>query len=708
MDRGRNQDSGAGLTDPEVCLARPARFLSMYGPAPPPLRDTTLDSAMISASGLGKSFGERTLFAGASFRLNPGERHGLVGANGSGKTTLLNILAGDAHPTEGSVSIPRRTRLGVLRQDRFVYEDEQVRQVALMGNEELWEAMAARDALLARSAEHFDAACFSELEEVFERHDGYTAESRAAAILEGLGLPARVHHDPLSTLSGGFRLRVLLAQVLAGAPDALLLDEPTNHLDILSIRWLEKFLRGFRGPVVVISHDHRFLENVATHILDIDYETVTGYPGSYTGFLAAKAAERERREKEIALREREIAHHQRFVDRFRAKASKARQAQSRVRMIEKKAEGLVELPKSSRRYPVFRFEQRRPSGKEVVKVAGVTKSFGDNLVLDGVDLRVARGDRLAIVGPNGIGKSTLLKVITGRLEADAGAVEWGYETYPGYFAQDPRDHLGLGGGDGGGGRDAVGGSRGTAPRAGSAGAAARRTAQEWIGGYCTGKGIGFARGRLGRVLLGGEDAEKPLRALSGGETARLVLCSLMIRMPNVLVLDEPTNHLDLESIEALVGGLQGFAGTLVFVSHDRWFVERLANRIVEITPEGVRDYRGTYEEYVRHCGDDHLDVERVVAAGRGGGEGSRGKGRRRRRRPGRNAWRRRQLEVRADEVAGRIEAAEGRVGEIDAVFADASFYRGAGREEVAALEAERRELVTEIERLTGVWEGLVG
>ncbi len=399
---------------------------------------------MISVSGLGKSFGERTLFSGASFRLNPGERYGLVGANGSGKTTLLNIVTGDIQPSEGSVSIPRRTRLGVLRQDRFVYEDEAILQVALMGNEELWEAMSERDAVLARSADHFDAARFSELEEVFERHDGYTAESRAAAILEGLGLPAKIHRDPLSTLSGGFRLRVLLAQVLASTPDALLLDEPTNHLDILSIRWLEKFLRGFRGPVVVISHDHRFLDNVATHILDIDYETVLGYPGDYTRFLAAKAAERERREKEIALREREIAHHRKFVDRFRAKASKARQAQSRVRMIEKKAEGLVELPKSSRRYPKFRFEQRRPSGKTVVKVEGVTKSFGDNRVLDGVDLEVGRGDRLAIVGPNGIGKSTLLKVMTGRLDADEGAVEWGYETHPGLLRPGPEGPPGAG------------------------------------------------------------------------------------------------------------------------------------------------------------------------------------------------------------------------------------------------------------------------
>ncbi|MYG36974.1 MAG: ABC-F family ATP-binding cassette domain-containing protein, partial [Gemmatimonadetes bacterium] len=543
---------------------------------------------MISVSGLAKSFGDRTLFRDVNFVLSPGERYGLVGANGSGKTTLLNILAGDLDASEGSVSMPGRVRLGVLRQDRFLYEHEEILEVALMGNEELWRATTEMEGVLARSADHFDAARFSELEDVIQRHDGYTAESRAAAILEGLGLPAKVHRQPLSTLSGGFRLRVLLAQVLAGAPDALLLDEPTNHLDILSIRWLEKFLRDFRGPAVVISHDHRFLDNVATHMLDVDYETVLAYPGDYTGFLGLKAAERERREKEIAVRQREIAHHRKFVDRFRAKASKARQAQSRVRMIEKKAEGLVELPRSSRRYPTFRFEQRRPSGQEVVSVRGVSKSFGDNRVLHEVDLAVRRGDRLAIVGPNGIGKSTLLKVMTGRLDADDGTVEWGYETHPGYFAQDPGDHLRT----------------------------PRRTAEAWIDEFCEGKGIGFARGKMGMVLFSGDDVEKRLEALSGGESARLVLCSLMIREPNVLVLDEPTNHLDLEAIEALVKGLRGYPGTLIFVSHDRWFVGRLANRIVEITPDGMRDYRGTYEEYVAYCGDDHLDVEVVATRAR--------------------------------------------------------------------------------------------
>ncbi len=654
---------------------------------------------MISATSLSKSFGERVLFEGASFRLSPGERYGMVGANGSGKTTLLNILAGDIEASEGSVDMPRRLRLGVLRQDRFLYEDERILEVTLMGNEELWRAMAERDEVLARADEHFDGERFSRLEEVFERHDGYTAESRAAAILEGLGLPPGVHRDPLSTLSGGFRLRVLLAQVLASAPDALLLDEPTNHLDIVSIRWLEKFLRGFRGPVVVISHDHRFLDNVATQILDIDYETVIGYPGNYTRFLRAKAAERERREKEIAVREREIAHHRKFVDRFRAKASKARQAQSRVRMIEKKAEELVELPKSSRRYPTFRFEQRRPSGREVLKVERVGKAFGDNEVLRDVNLRVARGDRLAIVGPNGIGKSTLLKIMVGRLEADEGSVAWGYETWPGYFAQDPKDHLAVGAADGGG-----------APE--------RQTAEAWIGSYCAGKGTGFARGKMGMVLFTGDDADKRLGALSGGESARLVLCSLMIRAPNVLVLDEPTNHLDLESIEALVNGLKHFAGTLVFVSHDRWFVARLANRIVEITEDGMRDYRGTYEEYVQHSGDDHLDTDAVLLNTRAGNRRSRAEGDeaprgasqdtwgRNRRKRARRDRRLRELEVRGAELAERIDGAEARVSEIDAVFASPIFYERAAPEEVQGLESERRELTERIARLMREWEAV--
>ncbi len=637
---------------------------------------------MISTANLAKFFGDRTLFRDVSLRLQPGERYGLVGANGSGKTTLLNILGGDVEPSEGSVSIPRGLRLGALRQDRSALEEEAILRVVLRGNPALWEALAAREKLLAHveAGGEFDADRFARLEEVVERHDGYTAEARAAAILEGLGLPASLHRDPPSALSGGFRLRVLLAQVLAGAPDALLLDEPTNHLDILSIRWLEKFMRDFKGPVVVISHDHRFLDNVATHILDVDYETVLAYPGNYSAFRESKRTERERREKEIASREKEIAHHRTFVDRFRAKASKARQAQSKLRLIEKQAASLAPLPGSSRRYPSFRFEPARASGREVLEVEGVRKSFGNDEVLHGVDFSVRRGDRLAILGPNGVGKSTLLRIALGDVPADAGSVHWGYETRIGYFAQDHERQL-----------DEPG-----------------RTAQDWIWDACPDRDVGYVRAQLGRVLFGGGDAAKPLSALSGGEAARLVFCRLAIRNPNVLVLDEPTNHLDLESIEALAEALSRFPGTLVFVSHDRWFVGRLATRILEIAPEGVRDYPGTYGEYVRAGGDDRLDVDAAAPKARREKRGDREA-------PVPSRWRKPGGGTRApdsakealrDRALARIEGIEARLAEIDGTFADAAFYRDSAPEAVRKLQAERKRLARESERLTEEWVAL--
>ena len=678
---------------------------------------------MISVSNLAKGFGDRTLFAGASFQLNPGERYGLVGANGSGKTTLLNIMAGTAEPTEGQVSVPKSTRIGVLRQDHFLYEDQEILSVALMGDPELWNALTEREKLLAEadSEKGFDVDRFADVEETVQRLNGYTAEARAGAILEGLGLPTEVHRERLSTLSGGFKLRVLLAQVLASAPAVLLLDEPTNHLDILSIRWLEKFLQSFAGPAVVISHDHRFLDNVSTRILDVDYGTVLMYRGNYTHFLEAKVAEHERREKEIESREREIAHHQQFVDRFRAKASKARQAQSKLRLIEKKADELDELPGTSRRYPTFRFEPRRSSGREVLKVKGIRKAFGDNEVLHGVDLLVERGDRLAIMGPNGIGKSTLLKICVGELEPDAGEVEWGYEAHPGYFAQDNKEGF----------------------------ADSNETTEEWLWSFCPGKDRGFVRGQMGLMLFSGDDGNKKLSALSGGEAARMVFSRLALERPNVLVLDEPTNHLDLESIEALVEALKGYEGTLIFVSHDRWFVSRLATRVVEIKPDEVTDYPGTYEEYVHHSGDDHLDADTVIlkarkekrrekgrqpsssAAGDGGGDGGGGRGGSGRsgggdrlggdggragadRDGGEQSWesrveaerRVRKLQRRLDDLTGSIESAERRIAAIDETFCAEGYYERTDPDEIAELERERSSLRDRIERETDEWAEL--
>jgi len=630
---------------------------------------------MISISNLAKDFGDRTLFSNASFQLNPGERYGLVGANGSGKTTLLNIIAGSIDPTEGQVSIPKSLRLGVLKQDHFLYEQEEILAVAIMGNAELWDAMMEKERILAQPETEFDAERFSIVEETVQRLDGYTAEARAASVLEGLGLPAETHRQPLSTLSGGFKLRVLLAQVLASAPDVLLLDEPTNHLDILSIRWLEKFLQAFKGPVVVISHDHRFLDNVSTQILDVDYDTVQLYNGDYTHFASAKVSERTRREKEIDNRAREIAHHQDFIDRFRAKASKARQAQSKLRLIQKKAGELQELPGSSRRYPTFRFTPRRPSGRDVLKISGIRKAFGDNEVLYGVDLLVHRGDRVAIMGPNGIGKSTLLKIVMGELEADEGTVEWGYETHLGYFAQDHEEEFQGG----------------------------KETTEQWLWNFCAGKDRGFVRAQMGLMLFTKDDGEKKVSALSGGEAARLVFSRIALEEPNVLILDEPTNHLDLESIEALVVELERFEGTLILVSHDRWFVSRLATRVVEIKPDEVTDYPGTYEEYVHHSGDDHLDVDRVVL-----------KARREKKKKTKKASASvvdsakeiRRIESHRDELTDRIASAEQRVDDIDETLAAPGFYENAASEEIAVLGNERSELRKQIEKGLDEWATL--
>ncbi len=640
---------------------------------------------MISVSNLARSFGDNLLFEGASFQLNPGCRYGLVGANGSGKSTLLSILSGDLDADEGVVSIPKDIRLGVLRQDQFEYDDVPVVGVALMGIPELWEAMQEKEALLARAAEDpdaFETERFGELEEIVQQYDGYAAEARAATILEGLGIPAEVHHEPMSVLSGGFKLRVLLARVLASDPDVLMLDEPTNHLDILSIRWLEKFLHDFTGPVVVISHDHRFLDNVATHILDVDYRTVTLYTGNYTDFQESKKLDRERREKEIESREKEIQQQQDFVDRFRAKASKARQAQSKLRMIEKMADGLEELPGSSRRYPKFRFEPKRPSGREVLKVEGISKAFDDNVVLEDVDLKVERGDRVAIIGPNGVGKSTLLKITMDRLAADAGEVEWGYETHVGYFAQDHADDFDD----------------------------TDRTTEEWLWDYCPGKDRGYVRGQMGMMLFSGDEGEKKMSALSGGEAARMVFARLMLERPNVLVLDEPTNHLDMESIEALVEGLETFDGTLVLVSHDRWFVRQLATRIVEIKPGEIVDYPGTYEEFVHASGDDHLDADAVLRKAKrekkAEKKGERKGGARDSRRKSTSNSERRvaDLQRRSEKLLDRIGRDEARIAEILSTFAESGYYARTDDAEVERMQSELENAKRRVSEKTAEWE----
>ena len=541
---------------------------------------------MISISNLAKYFGDRVLFENVSMQFNKGERYGIVGANGCGKSTLLKILTGEESASDGDLSIPKRAVLGVLEQDHFQYEEERIVDVVMMGNAPLWAAMVEKEKILANAENEFDGDRYAELEDIIMQGDGYGLEARAGEILEGLGIATAVHEQPLSTLSGGFKLRVLLAQVLAAEPDALLLDEPTNHLDILSIRWLEQFLVTYKGVAILISHDHHFLDTVATAIVDVDYETIKSYTGNYAHFVKAKREERERREAEIAKREGEIADHKAFVERFRAKASKARQAQSKLKAIDRI--DIETLPESSRRYPKFNFKQTRPSGKQVIELKGVGKAYGDKVVLEEIDLVVQRGERVAVIGPNGIGKSTLLKIMMGDVEQDAGSSEWGYEAHPGYVAQDHKEQIGS----------------------------ARQSLDDWLGEICPQQSIGFVKGHLAAVLFSGEESKKKLEALSGGEAARMLFAKQAVLKPNVLILDEPTNHLDLEAIESLVQAIQAYDGTVIFVSHDRWFVNQLATRIVEITPDGVQDFNGGYDEYLARAGEDHLNAQEVIRRAR--------------------------------------------------------------------------------------------
>jgi ATPase subunit of ABC transporter with duplicated ATPase domains len=643
---------------------------------------------MIGVSQLSKSYGGRTLFEGVSLQLNAGARYGLVGANGSGKTTFLKILAGDEPASDGTVAIGSHARVGVLRQDRFLDDDQIILDLAMMGETEVWKALQER----ARIIDHSDGdpGRLADIEMTLANFDGYTLEARATAVLEGLGIPIASHRLPLSTLSGGFKLRVLLAQVLVGGPDALLLDEPTNHLDILSIRWLEKFLAGYRGVALVISHDQRFLDNVATHILDVDYETLTPYTGNYSSFVVEKEGTRGRKEAEVARAEKIIADKRAFVDRFGAKASKAKQAQSRLKQIERIE--VEELKTSSRREPMFRFIPERASGRDVLEVEGLGKSYGENVVLRDLSLTIRRGERVAVIGPNGLGKSTLLKIVTGNVKADQGKARFGHEARIGYFAQDHHEILHR----------------------------KSMTPLDYVWEACPTEGTAHVRGQLGRMLFSGDDVTKSIGSLSGGEAARLIFARIIVEKPNVLILDEPTNHLDLEAIHALAEGLKAFDGTVLFVSHDRWFVSQVATRVLELTPTGPRDFPGTFAEYLERCGDDHLDADAVASKAKAA-RASRAPNGERSEAPARGgqereaaptlSWeeqkkRRNRLAAlpgRRDKVLAAIDEAETRKKAIAARYAEPGFYERSSKDEIEALAREDKELAAKIERWVAEW-----
>lgn len=521
---------------------------------------------MINVSEVTKSYGTRILFENVSVKFTPGNRYGLTGPNGAGKSTFLKILTGEIEPSNrGKVTRPKR--VGVLRQDQFAFDEEQIIDTVMMGNAPLWEAMKERDQLYA-AGDFSDSIMerLGEIESFVADENGYMAEIDAAEILRGIGLPDERRHDLMKSLPTDFKFRVLLAQALFGSPEALLLDEPTNHMDLEGIHWLEEFLQDYAGTMIVISHDRHFLNAVCTHIADIDYETIIIYPGNYDDMLEHKMSARARIEQENRDKAKKISQLQEFVSRFAA-GQRSSQVQSRRKEMARLAPS--ELKRSNIQRPFIRFEQNKAASREVVTVSAMNKSFGDNHVLKDVTLEVSRGERIAIIGPNGIGKTTLLRCLIGELPIDSGEIKWGHGMEKGYYAQDFAEQVDKG-----------------------------ISAIDYLMQFETGEGYEVIRGLMGRMLFSGDDALKMTDNLSGGEMARLKLAQLMIGKAPVLIFDEPTNHLDLESVNALGEGLSLFEGTVFVVTHDQDLIADVATRVISLSAAGMVDFHGGWDEYL--------------------------------------------------------------------------------------------------------------
>jgi ATPase subunit of ABC transporter with duplicated ATPase domains len=527
---------------------------------------------MISVANVSMRYGSKVLFEDVTTTFSAGRRYGLTGPNGAGKSTFMNLLTGDLAPQKGTVSRP--AKLGVLRQDQFAFDRYRVIDTVIMGNSRLWAALQEREALYAKAdLTDDDGMRLGELEAIVGDEDGYTAESDAAILLQGLDIPEGLHERPMAELQGGQKVRVLLAQALYGHPQALLLDEPTNHLDLDSIHWLEEFLLRYDGTLIVISHDRHFLNAVCTHTADIDYETIITYTGGYDEMVLAKTQIRARVEAENAQREKKIAQLNDFIARFGA-GTRASQTTSRRKEVERLQ--TTELARSNIQRPYIKFGLNRPSGRFVIEFSDVAKGFGGVPVIKGFSGVVNRGEKIVIVGRNGQGKTTLLKALLAEApgvepspeDIDRGAVRWGHEVSVGYFPQDQTGLIEKG-----------------------------LTAVEWLHRFDPEASRQDIHGLLGQMLFSGEEGFKPTDALSGGETARLLFCRLMLQKPNVLVLDEPTNHLDLESINALNVALQRFEGTVLLVTHDQDVMEEVGTRVWHVDAGTVHDFKGTCEEY---------------------------------------------------------------------------------------------------------------
>jgi ATPase subunit of ABC transporter with duplicated ATPase domains len=535
---------------------------------------------MLSVNNISMRFGATILFEEVTCSFFPGRRYAITGPNGAGKSTFMKILTGEIQPAQGSVTRPKK--VGVLRQDQFAFDEFRVIDAVIMGNAPLWSALEERDALYAKPHESLtdaDGMRLGELEGIVGDEGGYTAESDAAVLLDGLGVDVALHERKMGELQGGQKVRVLLAQALFGSPPVLLLDEPTNHLDLDSVDWLQNYLENYEGALLVISHDRHFLNSVCTHIADIDYQTIIMYTGGYDDMVLSKTQIRSRIEAGNAQRDKKIAQLNEFIARFSA-GTRSSQVTSRKKEVERLQ--TAELARSNIQRPYIRFEMKRPSGRHPLEFKGLSKSYGDLRVIRDFTASVSRGEKIALMGRNGSGKSTLLKSLIRNAEGyiedserkfaiDGGTVAWGHEAAVGYFAQDHTDSI-------------VKGSR----------------ALEWLRQFDPQASQEELRGLLGQMLFSGDDALKPTEALSGGESARLIFCRLMLQKPNFLVLDEPTNHLDLESINALNIALQRYDGTVLLVTHDYDVIDEVATRIWHCEGGRVEDFKGTYAEYLAY------------------------------------------------------------------------------------------------------------
>ncbi len=523
---------------------------------------------MITTENVTVKFGSEPLFENVNIKFSAGNCYGLIGANGAGKSTFLKVLSGELEPTSGEVHIKKGMRISVLKQNHFEFDDFTVMDTVIMGNKHLYDVMKEKDALYAKpDFNDEDGIRVAELETEFAELDGWQAEADAGSLLADLGIPSELHYNLMKDLSGSEKVRVLLAQALFGTPDILLMDEPTNHLDLKTITWLEDFLIDFPNLVIVVSHDRKFLDRVCTHIADIDFRNITLYTGNYAFWTQASALimkQKEERNKKIEEKAEEF---RKFIARFSANASKAKQATSRKNMLEKLT--LEDIKPSTRKYPSINFKYSKIPGKDVLHIQGLNKSLNGELLIKNFSLDVVQGEKIAFIAQNPIIITTLFQMLNGELEPDSGEINWGVTATRSYFPKE-NNHL----------------------------FDTKLDLIKWLGQYSQEQHISYLRGYLGRMLFSGEDAEKPVSVLSGGEKVRCMLAKMMIAESNVLIFDEPTNHLDLEAITSLNNALIDYTGTVLFTSQDYQFIQTVADRIVEISPYGYINFQMKYEDYL--------------------------------------------------------------------------------------------------------------